>query len=123
MDRSAARSLTAGLVGGAALVAIGVGAYIVTDFASTTALIPAIFGVMIGLLAAVGRRSARPDRSILGIGLLALLVAVGSSRGLLDLVDLATGGEVAAPVAAVAQGLAVLVAAAIVVVTVDHARA
>lgn len=38
------------IVLGVALVVLGAGAYVLSDFASITALIPAIFGVLIAIL-------------------------------------------------------------------------
>lgn len=101
----------AGTVLGIVLVVLGIGAYALTDFASVTALIPAIFGVVIAALGAVGRR-ADPGRRRLagyGIGLLALLAIGGSARGVPDLLALVTGDAVDSVVATVSQGLMIVI--------------
>lgn len=122
MSESAERTLTVGIAGGLALVLIGVAAYILTDFASVTALIPVLFGLMIAVIGYTGRRPDRHRRSIVSTGLLALLVVFGSVMGLPDLLDWLAGESVDAPVAAVAQGLSTVVGLVIVAATAVHAR-
>lgn len=117
MHLSTDRAITAGAAGGIALIAIGVVAYVLTDFASLTALIPAIFGLMMGVVAGLGRVPRRRRRSIIAIGLLGLLVALGSLRGVPAVVELLSGGDVETPVAVVAQGLSVLVGAVVAAVS------
>ena len=97
-------SSTLGIVLGAALVVLGIGAYVLSGFASVTALIPAIFGVLIAGLGVVGWKTDRKRLAVYGIGLLALLGVLGSLRGVPDLIALLTGGEVDSVVATVAQG-------------------
>lgn len=110
------RTLLTGIAGGVVLIVIGLAAYVVTDFASTTALIPAVFGVMIAVLAFQATRTDRRRRSVIGVGLLGLLVALGSVRGIPDAIDVLVGTDVDTPVAAVAQGLSVIVGLAIAIV-------
>lgn len=117
MHLSTDRAITAGAAGGIALIAIGVVAYVLTDFASLSALIPAIFGLMMGVVAGLGRVPRRRRRSIIAIGLLGLLVALGSLRGVPAVVELLSGGDVETPVAVVAQGLSVLVGAVVAAVS------
>ena len=95
---------TLGIILGAALILLGIGAYVLSGFASVTALIPAIFGVLIAGLGIVGLKTERKRLAVFGIGLLALLGFLGSLRGVPDLIALVTGGEVDSVVAAVAQG-------------------
>lgn len=105
-----ARSTPAiGIALGAALVVIGVGAYALSDFASVTALIPAIFGVVIVALGVAGRRTDRTRAAVIGIGALGALGVLGSLRGLPDVIALLTGGTVDSTVAAVAQGSMILI--------------
>ena len=101
---------TLGVVLGAVLILVGVAGYALSDFASVTALIPAIFGfVMIGL-GLVGRRDDQRVRlAVYGIGGLALLGVLGSLRGIPDIVGLATGSADASTLAAVTQGTMILV--------------
>ncbi|ELY51248.1 MULTISPECIES: hypothetical protein [Natronorubrum] len=100
---------TLGIVLGAVLVVVGIAAYVVSDFASITALIPAVFGVIIAGFGVVGRQTERRRLAVIGIGVLALLGVVGSVRGISDVIALLTGGAVDSTVAAVAQGSMILV--------------
>lgn len=105
-DSPAAFTLAIGL--GIGLVVLGVVAYVVSDFASVTALIPAVFGVVIAALGAVGRQTDRQRQAAYGIGLLAVLGVAGSARGVPDLLALVTGDAVDSVVAPVSQGLMIL---------------
>ncbi|MDQ2051233.1 hypothetical protein RBH26_12165 [Natronolimnohabitans sp. A-GB9] len=98
-----------GIALGAALVVIGIGAYVLSEFASITALIPAIFGVVIAGLGVAARQTRREKLAILGIGVLSLLGVLGSARGIPDVIALLTGGAVDSTVAAVAQGSMILI--------------
>ena len=108
---SATRSTTPtlGIGLGIALVVLGIGAYVLSDFTSVTALIPAVFGVAIALLGVVGRQTPRQRLAVYGIGALALLGVLGSARGIPDVIALLTGGSVESTVAAVAQGSMILI--------------
>lgn len=99
-----------GIVLGIALILLGVGAYVLSDFASITALIPTFFGVLIAILGVVG--SQQTDRQRLaayGIGLLAVLGVLGSTRGIPDIVALLTGEAVESTIAAVSQGTMIVI--------------
>ena len=109
-----------GIVLGAALVLLGVGAYVLSGFASVTALLPTIFGVLIAGLGVAGRQTDREQLVIYGIGLLALFGVLGSARGIPDLITLVTGGEVDSVVAAVAQGGVILVGLVLLVAVVRY---
>lgn len=98
-----------GVILGTTLIVIGVGAYVITEFESVTALIPAIFGLLIAVLGEVGRRTGREQISVYGIGLLALLGVAGSAQGLPDLFALLVGENVDSVVAAVAQSATVAI--------------
>lgn len=100
---------TLGIVLGLALIILGVGAYVLSDFASITALIPAIFGVLIGLLGVVGRQTDRDRLAIYGIGVLAVLGVLGSIRGIPDVIALLAGESVESVIAAVAQGAMIVI--------------
>ncbi|EMA36295.1 hypothetical protein [Halobiforma nitratireducens] len=97
-----------GIALGAVLVALGVGAYVISDFASITALIPAIFGIVIVGLGVAARRTPREKLAVLGIGVVSLLGVLGSARGVPDVIALLTGGAVDSTVAAVTQGAMIL---------------
>lgn len=82
---------------GAALVVVGVVAYVVSDAASATALLPALLGVVIGalgFLAANERFHRHAIHAALAVALLAFLGTVPRALPLL------TGGEPELPVAA-----------------------
>jgi hypothetical protein len=63
---------------GAVLIVIGVVAYIATDFASVTALLPALLGLLIGLLGLLAPRIDAGQHAIHAALVLALLGALGS---------------------------------------------
>lgn len=97
------------LVLGAALVVLGVGAYVVSDFASLTALIPALFGVLIAILGGVTRDPERRRLGTLGVGALAALGVLGSARVVPDLVALLSGDGVDSTVAVASQSAMILI--------------
>lgn len=100
---------TLGIVLGIGLIAVGVGAYVLSEFESVTALIPAIFGVVIALLGVVGRQTTRERLAVYGIGLLALLGVLGSAQGISDLIALLTGEPVDSAIAPIAQSTTVVI--------------
>ena len=79
-------------VGGAALVALGIVGFVASGFASPTALIPAVFGLPIAVLAVVARRRPSFRMHALHAGMfLFVLGALGSARGLGELPRLVSG--------------------------------
>ena len=98
-----------GIALGIVLVVIGIGAYVLSSFASVTALVPAVFGIVIAALGVAARRTERRKLATLGIGVLSLLGVLGSARGIPDVIALLTGGAVDSTVAAVAQGSMILI--------------
>ncbi|ATW88202.1 hypothetical protein halTADL_1430 [Halohasta litchfieldiae] len=99
-----------GIVLGISLIILGVSAYAFSNFVSITALIPAFFGVLIAILSLVGyRQTDRQRLAAYGIGLLAVLGVLGSTRGIPDIIALLTGGAVDSPIAAVSQGVMIAV--------------
>lgn len=97
-----------GMVVGAILAVVGIVAYVVSEFASVTALIPTIFGVLIAILGVVGRDENRERLALVGIGLLAALGVLGSLRAVPDIVALVTGDAVDSVVAPVTQGVMIV---------------
>ncbi len=104
MSKTGEQTALLGLVLGGVLVVVGIGAYVITEFASITALIPAIFGALIAGLGAVGRNEPRQQVANYGIGVLAVLGVVGSLRAVPDIVAVLTGDSVNSGVATVTQG-------------------
>lgn len=88
---------------GLVLVVLGVVAYILTEFASVTALIPSIFGVLFVVLGWAGIDASRRLPVVYGLGLVALLGFGGSAQGLVDVGTIAIGGTVDQPIAAGSQ--------------------
>lgn len=109
MTNSDTSAFMLGIVLGIALIILGVGAYVLSDFASVTALIPAIFGVLIAVLGVVGRQTDRQRLAAYGIGLLAVLGVLGSARGIPDVLALLAGESVESTIAAVSQGTMIII--------------
>lgn len=107
---------TSGLIIGVALVVLGVGAWVLTDFASITALIPAFFGILAVGFASVGRETDRERLSVYGIGALGALAVLGSLRAVPEILAMATGGEVESVVAVASQGTMIVLGVVLVVV-------
>lgn len=98
----------AGMAGGAILIVLGIGAYVITDFASLTALIPTFIGIPMLALGVLGFQFDRPRIATYAIGALGGLGALGSARVLPELQALVTGGDVDSVVATVSQGIVIL---------------
>ncbi len=112
-----------GKVMGIVLIVLGVSAYVLSDFASITALIPAIFGVVIAILGVVGQQ--QPDRQRLaayGIGLLAVLGVLGSMRGVPAIIALLTGEAVDSVIAAVSQGAMIIICLILLAAVIQFVR-
>ncbi len=96
------------IVVGVLLAVTGAFAYALSDFASITALIPSIFGVLFVALGVVGTQTERSTLAVYAIGVLAALGVFGSLRGLPDVLALLTGGDVDSTIAATTQGAMIL---------------
>lgn len=123
MANSSTTAFVMGIGLGIALVVLGIGAYVLSDFASITALIPALFGVLVVILGVVGRQ--QPDRHRLaayGIGLLAVLGVLGSARGIPDIIALLTGEPVDSTIAAVSQGAMIVICLVLLAAVIQFVR-
>lgn len=107
---------------GVLLAIVGIGAYVLSDFASVTALIPAVFGAVLVLLGVVGRRTERQRLAAYGLGVFAVVAILGSTRGIPDVIALLTGGAVESPIAAIAQGVMILVGLILLLSVVQYVR-
>ena len=105
------------LIIGVGLVVLGIGAWVLTDFASITALIPAIFGILVVGFASVGRETDRQRLGVYGIGSLGALTILGSLRAVPEVIALASGETVDSTVAMASQGIMIVLGLALVVVT------
>jgi hypothetical protein len=93
------------------LIVIGVAGYVGTGAASVTALIPAFFGVVLGLLGWWGLNDRYRKHALHAAVVVGVLGFLGAARGLPGLLDVITGQEVERPAAVAAQSaMAVLMA-------------
>ncbi len=102
-------TFNAGVWTGSLLVLVGVIAYVLTDFASLTALIPSLFGLLFVVLGRLGLSTDRRRAVRYGLAAIALIGLAGSAQGVVDLATIATGGTVERPIAAVSQSVMVVV--------------
>ena len=99
------------IIFGALLVALGVLGYIGTAAASVTALIPAFFGVLLGLLGWIGLNERYRKHALHAAVVVGIVGFLGAVRGLSGLVALMSGNDVDRPAAVAAQSaMAVLMA-------------
>lgn len=105
-----------GMILGVVLVVLGVGSWILTDFASWTALIPAIFGILVVGFVSVGRETGRERLALYGIAALGVLGILGSLRAVPDIIALATGEGIDSVIGATSQGIMIVVGLALVIV-------
>jgi hypothetical protein len=82
---------------GAALVVLGVVAYVGSGAESVTALIPSFFGIALVALGVAGRREDRRALTMHIAAAVALVGLLGGARGLPDLPDLLTGKDLERP--------------------------
>lgn len=109
MSRAGQRTIWLGIGLGSLLGVVGVVAYIVTDFASITALLPTVFGIIVGAIGLLGRTNIDESHAVYGIGLLAVLGIVGSLRAVPDKIALLSGEAVDSVVATLSQAILILV--------------
>ncbi len=112
--------LTLGL--GLLLVAVGVVAYVASDAASPTALLPALLGVVIAALGVLATREPLRRHAIhgaLAVALVGLLGTIPQLAGLGDLV----AGDAERPLAVVASTVTALACAVYLVLGVRSFRA
>lgn len=101
---------------GGLLALLGIVAYVLSDFASLTALIPTGFGILIVLFGIVGRDPDRRQLSFAGMGVLGLLGFLGSLRAVPDIIDLLTGDSVDSVVATSSQAVMIVLSLVLVIV-------
>jgi hypothetical protein len=93
------------------LIALGVFGYIGTAAASVTALIPAFFGAVLGLLGWAGLYERYRKHALHAAVVVGVVGFLGAARGLPGLMDWMAGDQVDRPAAVLAQSvMAVLMA-------------
>lgn len=90
---------------GAALSVLAIVGYIATGMVSWTALIPAFFGVPIGLLGAAAMKPRWRKHAMHAAAVIALLGLLGSARGVPTAFRAMGGAEVDRPGAAISQAV------------------
>jgi fluoride ion exporter CrcB/FEX len=96
---------------GVVLIILGLGGYFGSGMASPTALIPAVFGVLLAILGAMSRDERRKKMTMHIAVTIGLLGFIGTVSGLFELPTLLAGGAVARPMAVVSKSImAVLMA-------------
>ena len=99
------------IVFGMMLIVLGIVGYVASGAASVTALIPAMFGAVLGLLGWMGLTERYRKHALQVAAVVGVLGFLGTVRGLLDLIDLISGTAVERPAAVVSQSvMAVLMA-------------
>ena len=90
---------------GGILILLGVGGYVASGMASATALIPAGFGVLLGVCGVLARKEALLKHAMHGAAVLALLGFIGTISGVIEVVSMAVGAEVQRPQASIAKAI------------------
>jgi hypothetical protein len=93
------------IVFGVVLIVLGLGGWFGSGGASITALIPAVFGVVLAILGFIARNEKARKHAMHAAVIIGLLAFLGSARGLVQLPALISGGEVARPAAVIAQSV------------------
>lgn len=88
---------------GVLLIALGLGAYLLTGAQSPTALIPAMFGFLLALLGRIAANPTKRKAAMHMAAVLGILGIAGSARGLAKIGDVLSGAPVERPAAVVAQ--------------------
>jgi hypothetical protein len=93
------------IVFGIILIVLGLVSYVGTDAVSVTALIPAMFGAVLGLLGWLGLNERYRKHALHVATVVGVVGFLGSARGLAGLIDLITGTQVERPAAVVSQSV------------------
>ncbi len=99
---------------GVALIVLGVAGYAASGGASVTALIPAVFGLLLVVTGVVARKEHLRMHAMHAAALVGIFGFLGSARGLVGLVTMLSGGQVARPGAVWAQAIMAALMAAFV---------
>jgi hypothetical protein len=99
---------------GFTLIVLGIVGYIGTAAASVTALIPAMFGAVFGLLGWIALNERYRKHAIHTAAAVGVVGLLGSVRGLIGLVDLISGADVDRPIAVLSQSVMAILTAVFV---------
>ena len=102
---------------GVTLIIVGLAGYFLTGMVSVTALIPAVFGLVIALAGVLARDERRRKHAIHGAVLVALLGFLGSVRGLIQIGNV-FDGSAERPAAVIAQSIMALLTLGYIVLAV-----
>ena len=90
---------------GGLLIALGVAGYVGTGMESPTALIPAVFGLLLIIAGAIARNESRRKHAMHAAAMVGLLGFLGSASALAQLPALLGGGEIARPAAVISRSI------------------
>lgn len=93
------------IIFGIMLIILGVVGYIGTAAASITALIPAVFGAVLGLLGWIGLHERSRKLALHIAAVVGVIGFLGTVPGLIGFVDLISGTGVERPLAVVSQSV------------------
>ena len=100
------------------LIILGIGGYIVSNAASTTALIPAFFGIVLLLSGLVSSREHLKKHAMHIAAALALIGFVATVGGLGELMVLISGGEVQRQLAVMSKSVMAILSLVYVLISV-----
>jgi hypothetical protein len=102
------------IIFGVMLVAVGIVGYVGTAAVSVTALIPAVFGVVLAILGWLALSERYRKHAVHLAAATGLVAFLGTVRGLIELVGLISGAEVNRPAAVVSQSVVAILMAVFV---------
>jgi hypothetical protein len=108
---------------GVLLIVVGVGAWLISDMESPTALIPAALGVLLLALGLLAARPAMHRHAMHGAMVVALLGVLGTLMQVVQLPALLTGGDVERPLAVVASTVTLVLCAVLLTLGIRSFRA
>ena len=97
------------IITGILLITLGIVGYCGSGAQSITALIPAGFGIIIGILGILSKKEKIRKHMMHGALLVAMLGLIGSFSGILKTIDLLRNIAVERPTAAIAQAIMALI--------------
>ena len=96
---------------GVLLILLGFAGWAGSGMESPTALIPAVFGLLLCIAGALARKESRRKHAMHAAAMIGLLGFLGSASGLAELPALLGGGEVARPAATASKSVMAILSA------------